>query len=99
MSPTPPVLQLLAVLPAAITAGYLGSSSPDDNRVQAANGPPSGSQGTSGSTLWMGTGLKSQQLHSAQWNLDRLDQALLPLNGSFRYAFIIKPRLALYMVQ
>ncbi|KAL3133536.1 hypothetical protein ABBQ38_007387 [Trebouxia sp. C0009 RCD-2024] len=33
----------------------------------------------------MSPGLKAQQLHSAQWNLDRLDQALLPLNGSFRF--------------
>ncbi|KAL3133535.1 hypothetical protein ABBQ38_007386 [Trebouxia sp. C0009 RCD-2024] len=34
-----------------ITSGVLGSSLPDDNNVQAANGPPAGSQGTSEETL------------------------------------------------
>lgn len=71
---------------AAITGGYQpGSSSSsttsNQDSVQAANGPTP--PGTSGQTLHMGDGLKTQQLHTAQWNLDRLDQVHLPLNQTF----------------
>ena len=78
-------------LPAAsITAGYLpgSSSGPSQSTVEAASGPnPQTQDGTNG-TLLMDTGLKSQQLHTAQWNLDRLDQAQLPLNQSFRLVLL-----------
>ena len=82
-----PLCYARSTVPAAITAGYSPESLAGDrsSTVQAANGPDPGSQGSSEGTLLMDTGVKSQQLHSAQWNLDRLDQARLPLNQSFRW--------------
>ena len=71
-------------LHAAITAGYLPQSPTNQASVQTAEGPPPTSHSGSDQTLFMGVGLKAQQLHSAQWNLDRIDQPALPLNQTFK---------------
>ena len=71
-----------AFLPAAITSGFSSDSS-DQGSVQAAGGATPGAQSSSDQTLMMGAGLKIQQLHGAQWNLDRIDQVDLPLNQTF----------------
>ena len=68
---------------AAITAGYEPQSPSNQDSVQAANGPTPTSQTSSDQTLFMADGLKLQQLHTAQWGLDRIDQQYRPLNQTF----------------
>jgi len=68
---------------AAITAGYEPQSPSNQDSVQAANGPTPTSESSSEQTLFMADGLKLQQLHTAQWGLDRIDQQYRPLNQTF----------------
>jgi hypothetical protein len=68
--------EILAFMPAAAEAAARAQSAEQQPQplphpqVQAANQQP---------------GLKVQQLVSALWNLDRVDQRTLPLDGSFSY--------------
>ncbi|KAL0055148.1 hypothetical protein WJX82_007705 [Trebouxia sp. C0006] len=57
----------------------------NQDSVQAADGPTPTSQSSSDQTLFMADGLKLQQLHTAQWGLDRIDQQYRPLNQTFMF--------------
>ncbi|DBA91935.1 TPA: hypothetical protein ACH3X2_003834 [Trebouxia sp. C0005] len=69
----------------AITAGFEPQSPSNQDSVQAANGPTQTSQTSSDQTLFMADGLKLQQLHAAQWGLDRIDQQDRPVNQTFMF--------------
>ena len=60
---------------------YDANSDGMPDSVQAADGPTP--QNSSGASQYMVAGVKTQKLHTAQWNLDRVDQTSPMLNQTY----------------